>query len=467
VKGWRIYRSQVPGTYTGSNLVHEVVEPTTVGGSDLRNTWVDTGTALQLGAPQSNSSTFDQPPMLLAGAFAPEQAATNLCTNPSFEVDFTSWSTVDSATPSVTRTQVSSSAVGGSKSMQLVNTQAGQDDYELYSLSISPGVQYTVSAYSFVNSASPLTGGALGNRGLWVTDGSSISATTLDTTSTYYGWYRHIVTITTGSTATTLSVRLYAPQGTVLWDSVQIEQNSKATAYLDGSLGLGYAWTGTANASTSTRVYGSTVMTELTILDNLNVGSTLTNRVGSSNFGYTPGSAAQVNFSTIQGLSWRNAANTGTAATILSDGSDNLVVNPAAASSAIIKGSASASVDFFRVQNSSATNFLKVDTTGRVGIGMGTTTLGAGLHLMPTATNQTGLILQAFSGQANDLMQFQSNGGTPQMSFTAAGVLKFAASGLSTTSATAGAASALPATPTGYFTVQDSGGTSRKIPYYS
>jgi hypothetical protein len=37
----------------------------------------------------------------------------------------------------------------------------------------------------------------------------------------------------------------------------------------------------------------------------------------------------------------------------------------------------------------------------------------------------------------------------------------------STTSATAGGASALPGAPAGYFTVKDAGGTSRKIPYWN
>lgn len=38
-----------------------------------------------------------------------------------------------------------------------------------------------------------------------------------------------------------------------LVDAVQVEPGDRATAYLDGSLGEGYAWTGAAHASTSTR----------------------------------------------------------------------------------------------------------------------------------------------------------------------------------------------------------------------
>lgn len=39
--------------------------------------------------------------------------------------------------------------------------------------------------------------------------------------------------------------------------------------------------------------------------------------------------------------------------------------------------------------------------------------------------------------------------------------------GTETTSATAGSAAALPATPAGYFTIIDQQGVARKVPYYN
>ena len=41
------------------------------------------------------------------------------------------------------------------------------------------------------------------------------------------------------------------------WDGAQVEAKSYATSYCDGTLGTGYAWTGTAHNSTSTRAASS------------------------------------------------------------------------------------------------------------------------------------------------------------------------------------------------------------------
>lgn len=58
VFGWKLYRSLEPSTYTGFNLVHTVVESTTETSRDVRTTWIDTGTSLQLGEPRQVSSTI-------------------------------------------------------------------------------------------------------------------------------------------------------------------------------------------------------------------------------------------------------------------------------------------------------------------------------------------------------------------------------------------------------------------------
>ena len=44
-------------------------------------------------------------------------------------------------------------------------------------------------------------------------------------------------------------------------DALQIEYKPYATPYADGDMGEGYAWTGTAHASTSTRAYESGLRT--------------------------------------------------------------------------------------------------------------------------------------------------------------------------------------------------------------
>lgn len=66
-------------------------------------------------------------------------------------------------------------------------------------------------------------------------------------------------TINAGKTLATVfaMVSVYQPNlqvGDTIWQTkAQIENKAYATSYCDGSLGTGYAWTGTAHASTSTR----------------------------------------------------------------------------------------------------------------------------------------------------------------------------------------------------------------------
>lgn len=60
--------------------------------------------------------------------------------------------------------------------------------------------------------------------------------------------------------STTLYIRQSdATARTLYIDGVQVEAAAAATAYCDGSLGLGYAWSGTAHQSTSSRQAGSPV----------------------------------------------------------------------------------------------------------------------------------------------------------------------------------------------------------------
>jgi hypothetical protein len=450
VKAWRIYRTDNPGNYKGSNLVHEVSEPTTPGGTDLRTTWDDVAVGMLTGAPQQNNSTISMPPPLSAGSFAAELATTNLVTNPSFETNTTGWPLTDSGGASVTFTTAALNAVGGTTSAKLVNTNSGEDDYIKYTLTVSASTQYTISAYSYVDAAVPLTGTALGSRGMYITDGTSVVSTTLDQTSTYVGWYRHIVTISTAVGATTVQIRLYAPKGTVYWDSVQAETGNVATAYCDGSLGDGYAWTGTAHASTSTRSYGSTVIPKLSVLDTISTGASIFVTTGAIKFGSPIAGSIQASGTSVTLITNSN--------TVFLAQADGLKVFRNIAS-----GQNTNSVEF---QSSGSSALTKVDSSGRVGVGYGTTALTSALQVQPFATNAAAVTVQALASQSVDILNINNSGGTPQMSFTNAGLLKFTSSALSTTTASAGANGALPATVQGYFSVVDSAGTTRKIPYY-
>jgi hypothetical protein len=182
-----------------------------------------------------------------ARALVVEKATTNLVVNPSFETNLTSWTLVD-ADASVTRTRSTEQSRYGSYSVKMVNTDAGDDDHNRITFAASASTAYTITAWVRVTT---FTAGAQSNRGLGVYDGTNFEITTI--TAANEQWERHEITLTTAVGASSLEIRLYAPQGTVYWDGVQVEQSAYATTYCDGSLGHDYTWSGSAHGSTSTR----------------------------------------------------------------------------------------------------------------------------------------------------------------------------------------------------------------------
>jgi hypothetical protein len=52
-------------------------------------------------------------------------------------------------------------------------------------------------------------------------------------------------------------------------DALQVEEKGYATTYCDGSLGVGYSWSGTAHASTSTRLDSYLDLSNYCVLDGL------------------------------------------------------------------------------------------------------------------------------------------------------------------------------------------------------
>lgn len=57
VFGWRLYRATTPGGYTGTSLVHEVVETESEESAVLLKTWLDVGDEMEPGLPKTTSST--------------------------------------------------------------------------------------------------------------------------------------------------------------------------------------------------------------------------------------------------------------------------------------------------------------------------------------------------------------------------------------------------------------------------
>lgn len=180
---------------------------------------------------------------------------TNLCTNPSFEVDTTGWTLLNSS-GSANAARTTFYCYTGDYAVRLTGSPTGANDFYYFRLAgVAASTAYTVSAWCYVRD---FNGAAASNRGLAAYDLNSaptLQATTI--TAATEGWVRHEVTVTTSASPGALEVRLYAPNGYIAWDSVQIEQRAYGTPYHDGSLTPASTWNGTAHASSSTRTAAS------------------------------------------------------------------------------------------------------------------------------------------------------------------------------------------------------------------
>ncbi|HUV88178.1 MAG TPA: LamG-like jellyroll fold domain-containing protein [Anaerolineae bacterium] len=183
-----------------------------------------------------------------------EEATTNLVVNPSFEIDVTNWTNAGFDTWE----RITTDSVFGTCCGRMYEAAIEADEYIFPAeMPATAGLQYTLSAYI---KKVKCTGAGI-FRIIWrnAAHGTiSVSDLTLD--SGIHGWKRYTKTATAPVlTAYALVVAFYAAGCTagtemeVLIDGVQFEQKGYPTSYCDGSLGSGYAWTGTAHASTSAR----------------------------------------------------------------------------------------------------------------------------------------------------------------------------------------------------------------------
>ncbi len=177
-----------------------------------------------------------------------ERGTSNLVLNPSFEAGTynSHWS---SSGLSASNNSSVSFARFGAHSVKLDNTYLYADG--TYTTALNPGAS-TVSLSAFVYNA---TSGSLGG-----TVTNSVAELYYDnaTVTTIYqnlggGWWRLAAENVSASLAVKdFGVAVKAGQHLYL-DGFQVEANQASTSYCDGSLGTGYAWTGSANNSTSTR----------------------------------------------------------------------------------------------------------------------------------------------------------------------------------------------------------------------
>ena len=143
----------------------------------------------------------------------------------------TGWTEVDVGDSSLTGAIDSGTKKLGSRSLKLIDTGTGEDDY--YSTvvaGLSPLTTYVASAWVNV---SAFTGPAILDRGLYAIarrsggyDGATVSTSKL--TAATPGWVRKSIVVTTGPFDREIELRLYAPAGTTYWDGVQLEPKSAA-----------------------------------------------------------------------------------------------------------------------------------------------------------------------------------------------------------------------------------------------
>lgn len=215
--------------------------------------WLDPLTG-QLGTAHASPSVSQ------AAAWV-EEGTTNVLTNPSAENASVG---LGMANPGSTVTKDTAYAYIGSSSFKVVTSNAISGE----------GINIqTATALALNGSANPYTGQlrirGSGTVNVYVfvsyTDATfdNLSGTIKSSLTLTDEWQRVTPAAVTLNAAKTVdymavTVRTQTQQAATFYvDAVQLEQKAYATSYCDGSLGTGYAWSGTANASSSTRTAAS------------------------------------------------------------------------------------------------------------------------------------------------------------------------------------------------------------------
>jgi hypothetical protein len=109
---------------------------------------------------------------------------------------------------------------------------------------------------------------------------------------------------------------------------------------------------------------------------------------------------------------------------------------------------------------------MTINSTGRTGVGLIlTTTAQFGVNNLQ-GTGDVTVLTKNFAAQTSESLNIQNSAASLIFGVTAAGLMKYISGNTATTVGAAGAASALPANPTGYLKI-DIGGTEYKVPYYA
>lgn len=203
----------------------------------------------------------------LLGTFNTTTTRTNLVNNPNFETNVTGWAF------DATVTFVRSTAdfyVGTASALATITNSTGAVGINNFSgkNNATPGLSYTLSGYFKLNSGTPFTYYVA----LFFFDAANnvLSAPQSTTTTIGSAWERKSVTATAPANTTKVALGIIRPTAlpaatcSFYCDAILIEQASSALPYFDGTYAEPYTgntlltqtWSGTANGSTSTTVWG-------------------------------------------------------------------------------------------------------------------------------------------------------------------------------------------------------------------
>jgi hypothetical protein len=147
----------------------------------------------------------------------------------SFATDFANW------LPNDTNTSMGATLETG---LKLFNANANEDDYMFRTIPIEPNTTYVLSADLSIQS---FTGAAILNRGFYaitidMTGNYNSTSISDNITSANSAGHKQI-TLTTRANDRWMVIRLYAPQGTVYWNSVSVRKQNSGEEFLTFDFG--------------------------------------------------------------------------------------------------------------------------------------------------------------------------------------------------------------------------------------
>ncbi len=179
-------------------------------------------------------------------------ANTNFLSNPSVETNTTSWT----AQLGATLARYAGAAYVGAYSLRITHVASTTSGASTLYTTSTQGT-YTASCYLKAYSAADVGLNCSLLMRFTYSDATTSDVSVNHTLTT--AWTRVQVTATTNGAKTLSNITVFVRDllsGAAhdsLVDAVQLENSSFAGAYLDGSLGNGHSWSGTAHASTSSR----------------------------------------------------------------------------------------------------------------------------------------------------------------------------------------------------------------------